>query len=67
MLAAGGLLEALSQTDNKDDYKNCNDDHDFSEVLMLFGDDVNKNREIRCSDGQKRNFSFVESGDEKKK
>ncbi len=60
MLAADGLLDALSKKDNEDGYKNCNDDHDFSKVLELLGDDVKKNREIRCSDGQKRTFSFVE-------
>ena len=36
MLAAKGLLEALSRTEDEENSKYENDDHDFGEVLIYY-------------------------------
>lgn len=57
MLAAKGLLDALSKTEEEETAKYENDDHDFGEVLKLY-EGTECCREIRYSDGKKRNISF---------
>jgi hypothetical protein len=56
MLAAENMLKALSEEKGTENYKDCNDDYDFSKVLELFEDDVDPTYEVACSDGQKRNL-----------
>lgn len=58
MLAAKDLLESLSKIEDNEDSKYRNDDHDFGKVLQYCSDDVVHNRELLCSDEQKRFFSF---------
>ncbi|MCM1262559.1 MAG: hypothetical protein NC313_07525 [Butyrivibrio sp.] len=58
MLATEGLQKFLSGEDKPKDYKDYNNDHDFGKVLQYCGDGVVHNRELLCSDGQKRFFSF---------
>lgn len=58
MLAAKGMLEALGRKEVEEDYRDCNDDHDFSKVLEFCGSDEPHDRELLCSDGQKRKISF---------
>lgn len=57
MLAAKGLLDALSRTEDEENSKYENDDYDFGEVLKLF-EGTEHNQEVRYSDGEKRNISF---------
>lgn len=57
MLAAKGLLEALSKNEEDEDSKYENDDHDFGEVLKLYEGTVH-NHEVRYSDGKERNITF---------
>jgi len=56
MLAVGSMLDALN--DVEDVYTNNNDDYDFGEVLKLCCEEVTPDRELRCSDGTTRIFSF---------
>lgn len=58
MLAAKEMLDALARKEVVEDYKDCNDDHDFSKVLEFGGSDNLHGRELLCSDGQKRKVSF---------
>lgn len=58
MLAAKGMLKALSESENVEEYKNNNSDHDFSQVLQVCGGEIVQTRKIRYADGQEKNFSF---------
>ena len=51
MLAAKGLLEALSKIEDDENSKYESDDHDFGEVLKLYEETVH-NYEVRYSDGK---------------
>lgn len=42
MLAVEGMLEALSGIDDTENYKNCNNDDDFGEVLEVCGGSVHE-------------------------
>lgn len=56
MLAAENMLKALAEEKDTENYKDCNDDYDFSKVLELFKNDVTPDYEVACSDGKKRNL-----------
>ena len=56
MLAAENLLKALD--DSKDEAKSYSNDYDLGKVLAFCSRDSVPNREIRCADGQQREFSF---------
>lgn len=60
MLAAKGLLEDLSKEEHVENYKDCNDDFNFGEVLDFCNDgNINKHGNIlRYSNGQEKTFSF---------
>lgn len=58
MLAAKGMLESLSGTDNRNKYEDHNDDYDFGAVLEFCSDGTDVSRKIRCADGQEASFSF---------
>lgn len=60
MLSAKGLLESLSKEETCESYSDCNDDHDFGEVLDFFnnGNSTYIGHNIRYSDGQEKIFSF---------
>lgn len=58
MLAAENMLKFLSNGDDKKDYKNCNNDYDFSEVLEFCGDTKVHSYKLRYPDGQEKEFSF---------
>lgn len=58
MLAVGSMLEALMRDEAVEDYKNSNDDHDFSKVLEFGSDGDMCEHPIICSDGQMRSFVF---------
>lgn len=58
MLAAKGMLKALSESENVKEYKDNNSDHDFSQVLKVCGGEVAQARKIRYADGQEKFFSF---------
>jgi len=60
MLAAKGLLESLSMKEEAENYKDCNDDHDFGKVLDFYGSSGIKTagHKLRYSDGQEKAFSF---------
>ncbi len=60
MLAEKELLDSLLVEDNLEGYKDCNDDHDFGNVLESYGCGGTKThgRKIRYSDGKERVFSF---------
>lgn len=58
MLAAREMLDALARKEAVEDYKDCNDDHDFSKILKFGGSDDLNGRELLCSDGKKRKVSF---------
>ena len=59
MLTTKGMQNFLSGDDKPKEYNNYNNDHDFGKVLQYCNDDSNmQNRELQCSDGQKRIFSF---------
>lgn len=60
MLAAEGLLNVLSTKNNEQNYENCNNDHDFSEVLKFCGDSKTQAHTIRYANGEEKNFSFDE-------
>lgn len=57
MLAVEGMLEALSGKDDTENYKNCNNDDDFGEVLEICGSGIHMHK-IMYSDGIERTFSF---------
>ena len=57
MLAAKDLLEALSQTEDEENSKYENDDHNFGEVLKLYKG-TEYNQDVRYSDGEKRKISL---------
>ena len=56
MLAAKGLLQALSDAEEIEKYNDCNDDHDFGKVLELYIEPDEIDCEVMCSDGQKRSL-----------
>lgn len=58
MLAAKSMLEALSVSENEQDYEYYNNDHDFSKVLEACSGDVTQKRKLRYADGQEKIFSF---------
>lgn len=58
MLAAEGLLRALSEAEETKKYNDCNDDYDFGKVLELYVETDTTDCEVMCSDGQKRSLLF---------
>ncbi len=58
MLAAKGLLQALSDVEETKNYNDCNDDYDFGKVLELYMEPNMPEFEVMCSDGQKRSLLF---------
>lgn len=57
MIAAEGMLEALSRTDNSQ--TNIKEDWDLHEVLKFCSSsEPTSERRVRCSDGQEREFSL---------
>lgn len=58
MLAADNMLNALLDESTVTDYRDYNNDHDFSEVLELCGGNTEQRHKIRYSDGQEKYFSF---------
>lgn len=58
MLAAEGLLNVLSVEIDDKDYKNDNNDYNFSEVLKHCGDHNTPAHALRYADGQEELFSF---------
>lgn len=59
MLIMKELMELTEEKVGKN-YKNDNDDYDLGEVLKFCGSDTFPRREMMCTDGQKRVFSFDE-------
>lgn len=58
MLAAEGMLKALSGEDMSKEYKDNNNDYDFGRVLQYCNNKTLHSHKLRCPDGQERNFSF---------
>lgn len=58
MLAAEGMLRSLAEEGQSQEYKDDNNDYDFGKVLQYCSSETPTPHKLRCSDGQKRNFSF---------
>ena len=59
MLAAKGLLEALSKEGTIKNYENNNVDYELKDVLGFLCDKtISKHKKVRCSDGIEREISF---------
>lgn len=58
MSMTNDMLTALSTEKVQTDYKDSNNDHDFSEVLKLCGTKINQDHTLRFADGQEKAFSF---------
>lgn len=52
------MLKALSAEEVPNDYKDSNNDHNFSEVLKLCGTKITSDHTLRFADGQEKAFSF---------
>ncbi len=58
MLIMKELMDSLAEEELEENYKNDNDDYDLGEVLKFCGSDTFPKREMMCTDGQKRVFTF---------
>lgn len=58
MLAAGNMLEALSNDEESKVHKNHNDDHDFGDVLEFCSGETEHKNKLRYPDGKEEFFSF---------
>lgn len=63
MLMADDMLETLSKEDSTKNYKNCNSDYDFSQVLEFCASNTIQSHTIRFADGQEEEFSFDKEGE----
>lgn len=52
------MLKAISAEEVPKDYKDSNNDYDFSEVLKLCGTKITPINTLRFADGQEKVFSF---------
>lgn len=57
MLAAKGMLAAISRENH---IENHNNDHDLGTVLKAFGNDVVHQHKLRYSDGKEEKFLFYD-------
>lgn len=58
MLMTEEMLNILSKEDPPKDYKDCNNDYDFCEVLKFCGESTANTHTIRYADGKEETFSF---------
>ncbi len=58
MSMTNDMLKALCVEEAPKDYKDSNNDYDFSEVLKLCGTKITPANKLRFADGQEKAFSF---------
>lgn len=58
MSMTNDMLKALSAEETSKDYKDSNNDFDFSEVLKACATKTTSSHTLRFADGQEKAFSF---------